>query len=443
MKCLILAAGRGSRLSNKGQPKPLVSFLGLTLIERAIFSASACGIDDFVVVTGYQGKRVRDFLDELKIKRKFALSHIVNEQWDLENGVSVLKARKVINEPFLLMMCDHVISVNAIKKLIAQGVKDDQILLAIDNNINAHPEPVLEEATRVWVQEGKILDIGKNIWKYNALDCGLFLCTPIIFDAVQESIEQGDSTLSGAIKVLADKGLAFAVDVQGEYWFDIDDEASYVRAEKGLLSTLKKSTDGPVSRHLNRPISIRITKALVNRQISPNAISVCCFFISLLAATCMGFNSYLFIVLGAFLAQFSSILDGCDGEIARLKFQTSEFGAWMDAVLDRYSDAVLLTGLIFHSLYTVDKFLGCAAGSFAIMGSLINSYTADKYDKYLLKKLEGRAGPFRLGRDVRIFIIFVGAIFNQAFLTVVFMGLLMNVENLRRIFILRTAEKNG
>ncbi len=54
MKCLIIAAGRGSRLSNKGDSKPLVSLLGLTLIERIILTAKRSGITDFYIVTGFE-----------------------------------------------------------------------------------------------------------------------------------------------------------------------------------------------------------------------------------------------------------------------------------------------------------------------------------------------------------------------------------------------------
>ena len=58
MKCLILAAGKGSRLSRKGDTKPLVPLLGLPLIERVIVTARMSGFRDFYVVTGYNGKNV-------------------------------------------------------------------------------------------------------------------------------------------------------------------------------------------------------------------------------------------------------------------------------------------------------------------------------------------------------------------------------------------------
>ena len=65
MKCLIIAAGEGSRLQRRGDSKPLVPILGVALIERVIRAAMEGGADQFYVVIGYQGERVRLFLERL------------------------------------------------------------------------------------------------------------------------------------------------------------------------------------------------------------------------------------------------------------------------------------------------------------------------------------------------------------------------------------------
>jgi len=80
-----------------------------------------------------------------------------------------------------------------------------------------------------------------------------------------------------------------------------------------------KTNDGPVSTYFNRQISKWITSKLVYYPITPNQISVITFLITVIASLIIIKQSYFFLVLGALLAQLSSILDGCDGEIARLK----------------------------------------------------------------------------------------------------------------------------
>ena len=133
------------------------------------------------------------------------------------------------------------------------------------------------------------------------------------------------------------------------------------------------------------------------------------------------------------LAQVSSIVDGCDGEVARLKFQVSEFGGWYDAVLDRYADAFLLFGLTYYVYFPGENFLYLLVGFLALIGSFINSYTADKYDGLMKRRTVPGKYYFRIGRDVRIFIIFLGALINQPILVLFIIAFATNAENIRRI----------
>jgi len=79
MQCLIIAAGKGSRLWKKGKVKPLVRILGVPLIERAIRSAIQAGVNDFFVVSGYQGEYVRDFLDGLQLRYLQTLREVATQ----------------------------------------------------------------------------------------------------------------------------------------------------------------------------------------------------------------------------------------------------------------------------------------------------------------------------------------------------------------------------
>ena len=151
-------------------------------------------------------------------------------------------------------------------------------------------------------------------------------------------------------------------------------------------------------------------------------------------------RSYAGLFLGGILAQISSILDGVDGEIARIKFLETKFGKWFDSVLDRYADGFLLGGLTWNAfLYRFKSNWSLVIGILAIMGSLINSYIAMKYDELIVKM--GRKRYFRIGRDVRIFIIFLGAILARPFETLLIIAILMHFENIRRIFVLKSHEK--
>ena len=239
------------------------------------------------------------------------------------------------------------------------------------------------------------------------------------------------------MQVLAGEGRAKAANINGHFWIDVDDPRTIKQAESALLADLgDKPNDGPVSRYLNRPLSMRFTRRLVNYAITPNQISLFSFVCSVLAAGLFALGGYLALVLGGFLAQFASIVDGCDGEVARLKFQASRYGGWLDAVLDRYADALLLFGLTWHAYATRPIASSCWPDFWRLSGSFMVSYTADKYDRLMLDHIQ-HGKRFRLGRDVRIFLIFLGALFNQAPLTLMIIAAVMNAETIRRLIVCR------
>ncbi len=445
MKCLIIAAGKGGRLQQMGNSKPLIPILGIPLIERVIRAAMEAGAEDFYVVIGYEGERVRLFLERLEERLAIGITSLLNDDWDKENGLSVLKARDVLHEPFLLLMADHLFDPNLVRSLSTLTLGDGEIALGVDGNIS-NPLIDLEDVTRVKVDDGpidnkNIRNIGKGLADFNGFDTGIFLCSPAIFTALERSNEKdGDTTLSGAVRILAAEGRAKAVPIDG-FWIDVDDPAAFKRAEKALLDRLRdKPTDGPVARYLNRPISVRISQHLVKRNITPNQISLFSFLCSVLAAGLFAIGGYSALLLGGVLAQFASIIDGCDGEVARLKYQSSDFGGWFDAVLDRYADAFLLFGLTWHLLAVEANGWVLFAGFMAVIGSFMLSYTADKYDNLMRDRINagGKAG-LRMGRDVRVFVIFLGALANMVLPILILIAVVMNLETLRRV----SSARNG
>ncbi|MFQ5532953.1 MAG: NTP transferase domain-containing protein [Candidatus Methylomirabilales bacterium] len=241
MTCLILAAGRGSRLSISGHPKPLIPLLGLPLIERVILTASNAGLTHFYVVTGHQGERVRHTLDGLSRTRNIRMTHIINDEWEKENGLSVYKAKDLLNQDFIILMADHIFDESILKNVKDQTIAEDEVLLAVDYNIENNTLVDLDDVTKVFIEQDRIVDIGKNIPRYNAFDTGIFLCSPAIFSAIEESVRRGDTSLSGAIRVMAQEQKARAFDIKDDYWIDVDDDKTFRKAEKLLLTTQKET----------------------------------------------------------------------------------------------------------------------------------------------------------------------------------------------------------
>lgn len=101
-------------------------------------------------------------------------------------------------------------------------------------------------------------------------------------------------------------------------------------AEWRLLRGLVKETDGFMAQHVERPISLRIARRLASTSITPNQVTLLSVGIGLCAALFFLSAHWSLQTIGALLFLTHSILDGCDGEIARLRFQESRFGGLID-----------------------------------------------------------------------------------------------------------------
>ena len=230
MRCLIVAAGQGARLREKGELKPLIPIKGKALIECVIDRARNAGVDEFFVVSGYRGAELRKALDALAEREGIRINHVINAQWDRANGVSVLSAKHALEPPFLLTMCDHLVDPEILRSLIAAPLAADSVTLAVDFNLDS-PLNDPEDVTRVKCTNGRIDHIGKVIRDYNAHDTGVFLCSGAMFAALEASQAEGDDSISGAINVLTRTGQARIFDIGNRIWIDVDDPAAFAKAE--------------------------------------------------------------------------------------------------------------------------------------------------------------------------------------------------------------------
>jgi choline kinase len=238
MRCVIIAAGRGSRLAARAPSKPLMEVAGKALIDRAIEAARSIGIREFVVVTGYAAGEVEEHLRSMAGADSVSIATVRNEQWEKENGISVLKARTMAGERFLLIMADHVFDPALLDGLRCQTIGEDEIVLAVDHRTSGNPYIDLDDVTRVLEVGGRIAAIGKNIPEYNAFDTGAFLCTSALFEALEASQGRGDFSLSDGIRILAEKGKVLTWDTGGLFWIDVDDERSLQKAEEAIAAGL-------------------------------------------------------------------------------------------------------------------------------------------------------------------------------------------------------------
>ncbi len=394
---LILAAGLGSRLRPHTEtPKPLTKVLGLTLAERVVCTLLDAGIRRFLVTLGHEAERIRAHFSDVAQRRGITIDFIEAEDWERGNGASALAAKGRTGEaPFFLVMIDHLFDPGIARALAGHPPAAGEMCLAVDRDKDGIFD--LDDVTRVKIDDGRIQKIGKMLDDWDAGDTGVMLCTPGLFEGLERAAARNEHGLSDGLRELAGENRARTIDVTGLPWLDVDTPEALREGERRLMRDQgRKTRDGPVSRHLNRPVSRWLTRHLVNTAVTPNQISVVSWLLSCVAAGLFAVGGYPALAAGGALGQLASIIDGCDGEIARLKHSQSEFGGWFDAILDRYADAFLLFGLTWHQFSSDGSPLGLVIGFAAILGSFMNSYSADKYDGLMARKLGGASTTVRL-----------------------------------------------
>jgi len=435
--------------------KPLVPVLGLTLLERVIVTCREAGVDDFFIVVGRQKDKIIAHIDELRKKYGLSIRVVENPDWVAGSGTSVAVCSPYLSSPFFLLRCDRLFDSKILDDLRDADDGTTVCQLAVDRNVSGLGGR--EKKTMVRLDGEAIKAIGEGLQEPDAVATGFFLCYPLVFAALKKAQKQGDDSLWAAIRQLIDDGKVRAVDVSGSFWHGLDTAEALRIAKDRLLDRLKtaKLIDGPISRYINRFFSIKLTRRLAPYPITPNQISISSTVLGLLGASCffgMGIIAsssslavWLLSGLAGFLIQMSSILDGVDGEIARLKHQTSPYGAYMDYMLDRYVDGLVVIGMVYASYMLTDSLTIVFAGFAALLGLPLSSihrakFLAESKRNYVAED-DGLLRYLPYSRDVRLFAIFLGGILNRVDLAIYFLAFVPNIVALLRLGTVKKAMK--
>jgi phosphatidylglycerophosphate synthase len=142
-----------------------------------------------------------------------------------------------------------------------------------------------------------------------------------------------------------------------------------------------KPVDHLIARYLIRPVSNRIAKFLQHTKITPNQLTALSLFYSIAASIFFAFGEYLYLVLGVILFQIGFfIFDNVDGDLARLRGQKSEFGAWFDDIDDRLREVFTFLGLTIGLYRLNGDFTIWIVGLAAIINIvMVNFFRASTY----------------------------------------------------------------
>ncbi len=420
MKALIIAAGKGSRLESltKDEPKPLIQLLGLSLIERVLLTAKEAGINEFVIVVGYLGDKIKAELEDgerLGVK----IDYIENEEWEEGNGFSVLKAKEVLNENFILLMSDHIFDGGILREFIDSDMISS-LILAVDRR-----KP-LPGDTKVLEKNGKIVDIGKHIEESNCIDTGIFLCSPKIFSYIGGAVEEGKTELADGIAKAADNWDAGIFDITQinsyipsmrkeikAFWMDIDTKEDVIEAKRILIENACKGRNDLLATYVNKPIENFIVSRFANTQITPNQVTILTNVIAYLT-TFLFLKGYL--LAASLLIFVVSFMDGVDGKLSRIKMASSNIGKMEHAFdfLFEHSWYIALAIFLSREYGTMPILLS----TFILLFDGFSQYGQDIFEKVIgiplpdygkvervFRKFDGRKNSY-------IIFILIGVLFN-------------------------------
>jgi 1L-myo-inositol 1-phosphate cytidylyltransferase len=233
-KCLILAAGNGTRLRavSANLPKPLVSFRGRPILEHIVTRAQEAGVEEFVIVLGYRGNLIRDWF-ERNWRGTARFTWVENPDYHKSNGISALKARHALRENFLLLMADHLFEAETARTMLQQPLARGEVVLGVDPKLDRIFD--IDDATKVRRVGEWIVAIGKDLEEYDAVDTGMFLCTPVLFHDLDSATTDGNCSLSDGMRRAVSQGRLRALEIGDADWNDLDTPEALAHAEMEAL----------------------------------------------------------------------------------------------------------------------------------------------------------------------------------------------------------------
>jgi choline kinase len=222
-RAVILAAGDGGRMlgHTRTLPKPLVRLSGHSIIDYTLRALADAGISEALVVTGYRESQLRQAL--AGHSSGLRLEFVTNPRFQQGASFSLAAAREWCgDDPFLLVMADHVLSAELVHRLraAASGAPERSF---VASDAGPRDDAFSDEATKVqFGADGRVTAIGKSLPAWDGLDAGAFTLTPAVWQAVDAS--PADCELSRIMSEFARRGGLFAADITGAPWYDIDTE---------------------------------------------------------------------------------------------------------------------------------------------------------------------------------------------------------------------------
>ena len=394
----------------KGKPILLREVLGLPLIERLFLALKRSGINNIIII-GDVSEDVEKAIIEISRKRELCTALIGNG--DINRIVNTLS--KSSSERFLIILKPYLILERELRRIIDEYYKNGGKLLVVIRGDGSISPKVSNQHREI--SEGILLQMARNV-------VATIVPRENIINLPRSLNLSKATSLELLRAIINDQKSHITIIRRGV--FSISSTRELRKLENYLLASLRKPDDGFISYYINRRISARISKFLVKTSLTPNMISIISFAMAAVAAYFFSIGNYLMSIIAGILTQIASIIDGCDGEVARLKGLSSKYGALFDTLLDRYADILLVIGIGYGYYLMTQNSLSLLLLAIPLTGFIMSSYARKEYMIRYEKQPKGKL-LLLIRRDFRLFGIFIGALIGMAYHAIITIGALSHI----------------
>ena len=309
---IVVAAGTGienTDLSSYGN----IEFGSLPQIKRLVITAQRAGIQHFTIITEDCDSSLKDLLANDK---------------RIESTITWVNLQETIqfeHIPYLIIQSNLLTTPQAISSFIEGEIENDQIYILSDTS----------DDPWVKIDQDRVLEITPDGGKA----VGAFIASG---ELLNQNYSDSKS-LYGMVPQMVNEGKAKYRKFMDKYWMRLSDNTNTAKeAEDLIFNYVGKTATGWISRNINSKFSLPTSRQLIKTPLTPNMISI---GINIIGSLCGIFYALGHPVIGALFMHTATILDRCDGEVARVKLMETKKGEWVDTISDQFTVLSFLLGV--------------------------------------------------------------------------------------------------
>jgi 1L-myo-inositol 1-phosphate cytidylyltransferase / CDP-L-myo-inositol myo-inositolphosphotransferase len=365
---------------------PLTSVVGIGLFQRTVLTLQRAGIRQLMVLVGPEEDQLKQALGKGP-RLTIPVRWMPIREFPLDDP-RTWEALSAEVRGFCLLSGVQGVFASALVESLRHEVQEGQVIVVARSDHERDRQP-RRSSLRMKVQAGRLRSITSR-----HDDSALMAADLVVFPASlmnvagQFDVETGvvpirrwleRAAVDGNVRVLS-------METNKSHWYqDVRDAADVRAAEIKLYNSLKGEFEGFVDRFFNRKISRWFTRIFLAIGLSPNVITILAALIGLVAAAGFGFGTYSAGIAAALLFQLAAVIDCCDGEVARLTFTESPFGAWLDIAMDNVVHMAIFAGIAvgsyLHMAGSDGAWVPLVLGSAAVLGNGLSFWLVTRAQK--------------------------------------------------------------